>query len=103
MKKVFLHIMFFIICFYFLSAGNCSLFSKISKTTPTEITDLDEDSAGSESKDNKEDGCDEEIFFHCNHILLLKETTLEKDLFFSDKKSSLPQHIQEKTSPPPKA
>ncbi|HXB41170.1 MAG TPA: hypothetical protein VNZ49_11560 [Bacteroidia bacterium] len=103
MKKVFPHILFFITCFYFLSAGNSSLFSKIGKATPTEITDLDEDSSGAESKDNKEDGCDEETFFDCNHILLIKETTSVKDLFFSEKKSSLPQHIQEKTSPPPKA
>lgn len=106
MKKLVFHSVFFLTCFYFLSAGNLTFFSKLAKTDQTEICDLDEDASdaeGKEGKDSKEDGSGEELF-----IQLLAEACLPacnelQTLHFTDLHLFLPQSHIEKIAPPPRA
>jgi len=106
MKKVIFSLVFVATCFYFLSAGSLSFFSKLGKTTVTEILDFDEDAPDSEekeAKDSKEDGWDEKDFLDLMHTALLSNGNIESELSFLDKSFLAPQHISEKTSPPPRA
>jgi len=109
MKNLFFLLVFLVTCFYFLSAGNLALFSKLGKGTVTEILDLDEDSAdsegkeGKEGKDSKEDSCGEEDFLDLMHTARLARSHSACEISFFEKSFLIPQHIAEKTGPPPKA
>lgn len=104
-KKTLCYSVFMITCLYFLSAGNLSLFSKLSKNTQTELLDLDEDAdeEGKEAKDSKEDGCDEEVFISLLNASLLPQSHELSDLAFRDPHFFIPKNTVEISSPPPKA
>ncbi len=106
MKNLTVYIVFFITCFYFLSAGNLSLFSKLGKDVQTELCDLDEDatdSEGKEAKDSKEDGCDEEVFLELFSDALLPGNAHLNDGGFHDPHFALSSNYLEKIAPPPRA
>ncbi len=105
MKKVIFYIVFIFTCFYFLSAGNMTFFSKLGKVEQTELLDLDEDatdSEGKEAKDSKEDSCDEEVFLTLLHSSLLPQNEILNGTGFDDLHSGILNNILEKSSPPPK-
>ena len=104
LKRTLFYSIFFIACFYLLSAGNASVFSKLKKGCQTEICDIDEDEAGNEEgKDCKEDGCNEEDFLNTQHGFSLNGFLFVQSLCFPENNSFLPQYIRKKNSPPPKA
>jgi hypothetical protein len=79
------------------------LFSKMGKKANTEIFDMDEDDGDNESKDSKEDGCDEENFYGLCASFQGFRDLAAADLTFIEKNIFFPQHNTEIISPPPKA
>jgi len=80
----------------------------LNTDTVTEILDLDEDAdsegkEGKEGKDSKEDGCGEEDFLDLMHTAQLASSHSACEISFFEKSFLIPQHISEKTGPPPKA